>query len=128
MRLLPILTIAALLTMSGLASAQVQRCVDNDGRVTFTDNVCPKSNNKNTSIKANQKYVGSETSTDTNWAPKNEAFNQRHAQREQIATRERINADNQRTIKEFMSTPLPPGVKYQRLTTYSDRPSKLESK
>jgi len=128
MKLLPIFTIAALLTMSGMASAQVQRCVDNDGRVTFTDNVCPKSSVKEKTVKVNQKYVGSESSTDTNWAAKNEAFNQRHAQREQIATRERINADNQRTMKEFLSTPLPPGVKYQRLTTYSDKPSKLESK
>lgn len=129
MKLPQLLSAALLMALANSASAQVQRCIDNDGRVTFTDNVCPKNSNSGKSVKVNQKYLGEEKSTNTNWAAQNEAFNKRHAQREQIASRERIDANNQRTIKEFMSTPLPPGVKYQRLTTYNDgRQPKTENK
>ncbi|MFZ6770980.1 DUF4124 domain-containing protein [Undibacterium sp. Di26W] len=112
-----------LLAMSNMASAQIQRCVDNDGRVTFTDNVCAKSSVKQKSVRADQKMVGSgtETGKDTNLAAQNEAFNQRHAQRE-------LRADNERAVHNFINTPLPPGVKYQRLTTYNDKPATLDSK
>ncbi len=106
-----------------VASAQIQRCIDSDGRATFTDGICPKTSTNGKSIKANQKYVGSEPGKgqNTDWAAQNEAFNQRHAQREQRESNERV-------INNFISTPLPPGVKYPRLTTYSNRPSKLDSK
>ncbi|MFZ6733693.1 DUF4124 domain-containing protein [Undibacterium sp. Ji42W] len=121
MKLSPILSAAIVMALANSASAQVQRCVDSDGRVTFTDNVCPKSSVKEKSVKTNQKYVGSEKVQETNWAAQNEAFNKRHAERER-------RADNERLIHNFITTPLPPGVKYQRLTTYSDRPSKLDNR
>ncbi|MES2039124.1 MAG: DUF4124 domain-containing protein [Pseudomonadota bacterium] len=121
MKLSHLLITAMLMALTNMASAQVQRCVDSDGRVTFTDNLCPKSSVKEKSVKANQKYVGSEKVQETDWAAKNEAFNQRHAERER-------RSDNERERYHFMTTPLPPGIKIQRLTTYSDRPSKLESR
>lgn len=127
MKPLHLLSAALLLTITGLASAQVQRCVDNDGRVTFTDNLCPKTSAKGV-VKANQKYVGSESSTDTNWAAKNEAFNQRQATREHNDMLDSRRRSNERVMKEFMNTPLPEGVRSSRLTTYTDKPHKLEEK
>lgn len=130
MKLSHLLTAAILMALTNMASAQVQRCVDNDGRVTFTDNICPKSTAKGTSVKAGQKYVGSgsEGGQDTNWAAKNEAFNQRQAVRDRNDVLENTRRSNERAIKEFMSTPMPEGVKSRRLTTYYDQPYKLENK
>ena len=120
MKALHLILAISLLAMTNLASAQVQRCTDSDGRVTFTDGICPKSSVNGKTLKPNQKYVGSESGSEKGQGPslaeKNAAFNQRYRQ-----------AENDRTIREFMTTPLPPGVKYQRLTTYSDRPPKTES-
>jgi hypothetical protein len=112
-----------LLTMTNMASAQIQRCVDSDGRVTFTDNVCAKNSVNGKSVRANQKMVGSgnESGGDTSLAAKNEAFNQRQAQRDRTASNERI-------VHDFLTTPLPPGVKSKTLTTYTDRPPKQESR
>ncbi|BBB68078.1 hypothetical protein UNDYM_3825 [Undibacterium sp. YM2] len=119
MKLSQLLSAALLLALANSASAQVQRCVDSDGRVTFTDNVCPKSSVNGKSVKANQKYVGSEKVQETNWAAQNEAFNQRHAERER-------RADNERAIHNFLTTPMPAGVKSRQLTTYTNAPHKLE--
>ncbi|MFZ6743601.1 DUF4124 domain-containing protein [Undibacterium sp. JH2W] len=130
MKLLPVFSAAFLLSLSSLASAQIQRCVDNDGRVTFTDNVCPKSTAKGTSVKAGQKNVGSgsDGGSDTNWAAKNEAFNQRQAVRDRNDLLDNTRRSNERAVKDFMSTPLPEGVRSARLTTYTDKPHKLENK
>jgi len=128
MKPLQLFTAVLLLSMTGMASAQVQRCVDNDGRVTFTDNLCPKSTASGNVVKANQKYVGSEASTDTNWAAKNEAFNQRQASRDRNDMLDNTRRSNERALKDFMSTPMPEGVRSRSLTTYSDKPHKLENK
>jgi|GEM_PF-1915163 len=130
MKPLHFFTAALLLSITGMASAQVQRCVDNDGRVTFTDNLCPKSTAKGNVVKADQKYVGSGAAggSDNNWAAKNEAFNQRQAARDRNDLLDNTRRSNERVMKEFINAPLPEGVKSRRLTTYTDKPHKMEEK
>ncbi|MFZ6719774.1 DUF4124 domain-containing protein [Undibacterium sp. Ji49W] len=135
MKKVHLVSAAMLLAMSNMASAQIQRCVDSDGRVTFTDNVCAKSSVKQKSVHAGQKMVGSGSGSgsdvggDGSMAAKNDAFNQRQAVRDHNNLVDNMNYRNQNTAKEIMNSPLPDGVRSRTLTTYSaDKPPKVEYK
>lgn len=128
MKTMHLFSAAMLLALSNMASAQIQRCVDSDGRVTFTDNVCAKSSVKQKSMQAGQKMVGSGNVAggDSNLAAKNEAFNQRQAVRDHNNLVDNMNYRNQKMAKEIMNSPLPEGVRSRTLSYSNDKPAKVE--
>ena len=117
MHLVRLFSVLALMALAGLASAQVQKCTDANGKVSFLDTPCP-----NNSVKAQSTGISSYTSraeaeryaqsTSNDLSADNRAFNARHAARNAQSDRNAIaqgSLANQRALIDNFNKPLAPG-------------------
>jgi hypothetical protein len=98
-----------MLAVTGLASAQVQKCIDNNGRALYTEGPCPSYATRVTSLKSPAPSNGAAPTKQKDWAAENEAFNKRQAQREHNQMVENNNRAAINAFNNASNKPLAPG-------------------
>ena len=106
MKLLRLFFALILITATGMAGAQVQKCTDKNGKVTYTDTYCPSKVAKEQSMGIAAIAPRSDVAPSGNSGSKdldtlNREFNARHA--------DRAYQDNQRALIDSFNKPLQPG-------------------
>lgn len=112
-KLLQLVSALILITVTGLAGAQVQECTDKNGKVTYTDTYCPAKVAKEQSmgiaaIAPRSDVAPSGYSGSKDLDTINREFNARHADRARNAANEAYQ-DNQRALINDFKKPLQPG-------------------
>ena len=116
MKLTRLIWTLALIVSAGSASAQVQKCTDSTGKVSYSDVPCPQAVSKKQSLgipSISNNYEAAAPRVSLSRA--NDGFNERHAQRAQDALAEQ-RAVNNKALIEVLKTPLEPGQ--SRTVTY----------
>jgi hypothetical protein len=109
------------IAISTTAQAQVKKCTDSKGKVTYTQAVCPQATAKDKTIMAYTPVSSAQPSTASDWKAENKAFNQRQAQRNHLESVENRNRAAIAAFDKATSKPLAPGES-RRTTLYLTKP------
>lgn len=104
----------ALLAMTAMASAQVQKCTAANGKVTYTDTFCPSAAKDRTlgiAAMAPREHAAAPVAAERSLAAENADFNKRHAQRARDDVDSAYAANQRAMINDFYNKPLAPGEK-----------------
>lgn len=116
-----LLSVCALILLSTGAHAQVKKCTDSRGKVTYTQAVCPQATAKDKTIMAYTPVSSAQPSTGSDWKEQNKAFNQRQAQRHHLEAVENRNRAAIAAFDKATSKPLAPGES-RRTTLHLTKP------
>lgn len=108
-------TILSLSAFASLAQAQVKKCVDSEGKVSFTHAVCPSATKSERTVMRYTPASSASPEPAQDWKEANKEFNQRQAQRDQIQATENRNRLAADAFNKAASQPLEPG--YRRTIT-----------
>lgn len=114
-------SVCTLILFSTGAHAQVKKCTDSRGKVTYTQAVCPQATTKDKTIMAYTPVSSAQPSTGSDWKEQNKAFNQRQAQRHHFESVENRNRAAIAAFDKATSKPLAPGES-RRTTLYLTKP------
>ncbi|WP_395006572.1 DUF4124 domain-containing protein [Undibacterium sp.] len=103
-----------------VAQAQVKKCTDAQGRITYTQNSCPKATTKDKTIMAYTPVSPTQASQGRDWQQENKAFHQRQAQRDSIAFAESKNRAAIETFNAAINKPLQPGQSRETTLTFTN--------
>lgn len=121
----------AILLMSALtplAQAQVKKCTDGNGKVTYTQSACPKATQKDHTMMTYTPTSSASPNQGRDLYEENKAFNQRQAQRDYLSS---VETQNRMAIDAFHKAadkPLAPGQVRETTLTFTNPKMDMKSK
>ncbi len=119
-KLVLISTLLLTSTLSPLTHAQVKKCSDANGKVTYTQATCPKATRKDQTLLAYTPTSSAKPNQGRDLYEESKAFNQRQEQRDYLSAVESHNRAAVDAFQKAIDKPLEPGqVRETRLTLTS---------
>lgn len=107
-------------TISTLSHAQVKKCTDSEGKVTYTQASCPKTSKKNQTLMPYTPTSSATPNQGRDLYEESKAFNQRQAQRDYLNA---VETKNRMAIEAFhtaVNKPLEPGQVRETTLTFTN--------
>ncbi|MBR7801422.1 DUF4124 domain-containing protein [Undibacterium fentianense] len=108
-RLIAFSLFSGLVVLSANVTAQVKKCTDKNGKVTYTQAVCPQATAKDKTIMAYTPVSNAAPAAGRDLYAENQAFNQRQAQRNRIEAVQNSNREAIAAFEKAVNRPLAPG-------------------
>lgn len=115
-------------TLTPFAQAQVKKCTDSNGKVTYAQSTCPKATQKDHTLMSFTPTSSAKPNQGRDLSEESKAFNQRQAQRDYLNS---VETQNRMAIDAFHKAtdkPLAPGQVRETTLTFTNPRMDMKAK